>query len=194
MRLRENFKKCFKKKGVVNGIKCCFKNPVRQEQKNVHWIWQQRSLWMSYKIISVLWWSEARLVCIEEYAIVFTASLGIWVRELCAVKKLTVVEGKEWSSWSGNEYTRKRCLQCKNSPFSTPCKEIMTMETRIPFHSYIFYILRKMFNSSCFFFFFSPSSLLVSLFTVSIASPTRSLSLAPLLSSSHEFFNCLIEL
>lgn len=93
------------------------------------------------------------------------------------------------------EYTRKRCLQCKNFPFSTPCKEIMTMETRIPFHSYIFYILRKMFNSSCFFFFFfSPSSLLVSLFTVSIASPTRSLSLAPLLSSSHEFFNCLIEL
>lgn len=35
------------------------------------------------------------MVCIEEYAIVFTTSLGISVRELWAVKKLTVVEGKE---------------------------------------------------------------------------------------------------
>lgn len=52
---------------------------------------------MSYKIISVLWWSEARLVCIEEYAIVFTASLAghLCEGELCAVKKLTMVEGKE---------------------------------------------------------------------------------------------------
>lgn len=43
-----------------------------------------------FKIISVLWWSEARLVCIEEYTLVFTASLAGHLSggELSAVKKI----------------------------------------------------------------------------------------------------------
>lgn len=51
---------------------------------------------MSYKIISVLWWSEARLVCIEEDAIVFTASLAghLCEGELCAVKNIPWLKEK----------------------------------------------------------------------------------------------------
>lgn len=59
----------------------------------------------------------------------------------------------------------------------------------MPFFLVFSVTLRKMFNSSCF---LSPS---FSFHSFSVASPTSSLSLAPLLSTNRDFFfNCVIEL
>lgn len=65
---------------------------------------------------------------------------------------------------------------------------MLTMEIRVPFHSYVFCSPRDTVSYS------GLLSQSFSLHFFPMASPTSSLSLAPLLSFSHEFFNSLVEL